>query len=144
MKSVHGGKHTNFLKTIGLPSDHPPIELLCKWEKAIKKTMKKLMKHPEFKGMAHDIEKLDKPNPLATFTAHVWQKAENEVLMAMLKYLRKKTDLIPGSLVFDGIMIQRVEGFVTRFLKAVSDSSIGVAAGSPVLRQGATFDESKH
>jgi hypothetical protein len=88
--------------------DHKPISLLVKWEKTIRKAMKKLMKHKDYKKMVKHIQKMkDKPNKVGTFTSWVWQKDENKIILALSDYLREKEGLTPGVLVFDGIMVER-------------------------------------
>jgi hypothetical protein len=111
LKSLHGGDHTNYFPSIGLLPDHKPIQLLVEWEKTLRKVMKRLMKHDDFKHLAKQIKKMkDKPNKVGTFTSWVWQREENKIILALNNYLQEKEKLKPGVLVFDGIMVERQEG----------------------------------
>ena len=98
LKVFHGGNYRHYLASLGLNVDHPPIMLLEHFTKSVRKAMKKLKKHPDFQRLSPDI---------GTFTSQVWQKVENEILLVMCEYLRKREDLTPGVLVFDGIMVER-------------------------------------
>ena len=74
LKCLHGGKHTNHFPSIGLLPDHHPIPLLTEWEETVRKAMKKLMKHSEYKQMAKLIKNMkDKKNKVGTFTSWVWE-----------------------------------------------------------------------
>lgn len=117
---LHGGNHTNHFPEIGLSQDHEPIALLAKWEKTITKVMKKLMTHDGYKKMAKQIKKMeDKKNKIGTFTSWVWQKEENCIILALKDYLRQREGLVPGVLVFDGIMAERKEPYPALLEEAV-------------------------
>jgi len=95
LKCLHGGKHTNHFHSIGLLPDHQPIPLLLEWEDTVRKAMKKLMKHSEYKKMAKQIKNMkDKKNKVGTFTSWVWQKEENQIILALADYLREKEGFI--------------------------------------------------
>jgi hypothetical protein len=105
---AHGGKHTNHFPSIGLLPTHQPIPLLVAWEKAVRDAMEALMRHNDYKEMVQQLTDMkDKKNKVGTFTSWVWQQAENQIILALSKYLPKNENLTPGVLVFDGIMVER-------------------------------------
>jgi len=97
LKILHGG---------GLDRHSSQIPLLIEFEAAVKHIIEMLSGHPTYNAMFEAIEAdPKKSNVSGSFISHVWQKAENEVIVCLKEFLEEDGYRI-GCLAFDGLLVE--------------------------------------